>query len=127
MKRIIFYCIIACQSHSFAQGPDLGTLQKEGENAPLKYVAIGSVLSAGVRDGGVFEAAQQTSFPALLALQMGIRDFRQPVLADNGTGRKNVSIENNGILKFTETKGLDDTQKGALLPKINAEVDNLAI
>ena len=57
-----------------AQTPDLGTLAKN-KGTSIKYVAIGSSLSAGVRDGGVYAAAQQTSFPALLAQQMGITDI----------------------------------------------------
>lgn len=127
MKRIIFLGILVCHFGSFAQEPNLGTLKKEGSNSPLKYVAVGSVLSAGVRDGGVYEAAQKTSFPALLAEQMGIVDFKQPLLAGNGTGFKTVSIDKNGILKFQETKGLDDTQKNATLPRLNSEVDNLSV
>ncbi len=109
-----------------AQTPDLGTLAKT-KGASIKYVAIGSSLSAGVRNGGVYAAAQQTSFPALLAQQMGITDFKQPLLEGNGTGNKSVSVDKNGILKFTETKDFDDTKKDATLPKVIGEVDNLAV
>lgn len=109
-----------------AQTPDLGTLTDNKETA-IKYVAIGSSLSAGVRDGGVYAAAQQTSFPALLAQQMGITNFKQPILDGNGTGKKTVSLDKNGILKFQETKDFDDSKKNAILPKIDIEIDNLAI
>ncbi len=108
-----------------AQIPDLGKLSTEGK--PIKYVAIGSSLSAGVRDGGVYAEAQQTSFPALLAQQMGIKDFKQPLLEGNGTGKKTVTTDKFGNLKFTEVKGLDDKSPNAQLPKIIGEVDNLAV
>ena len=109
-----------------AQTPDLGTLTKN-KGASIKYVAIGSSLSAGVRDGGVYAAAQQTSFPALLAQQMGITNFKQPLLDGNGTGKKTVLLDRNGILKFTEVKDFDDSKKEINLPKVVGEVDNLAV
>lgn len=124
-------CAIVCGmslffSSSFAQTKvDLGSISKN--NNSVKYVAIGSSLSAGVRDGGVYAEAQQTSFPALLAQQMGIKDFKQPLLEGNGTGRKTVSLDKNGVLKFAETKGLDDKSPNAQLPKVVGEVDNLAV
>ncbi len=127
MKRIIFLGALVCHFGSFAQDPTLGSLKKDGNSASLKYVAVGSVLSSGVRDGGVFEAAQNTSFPALLAEQMGVKDFKQPLLTANGTGFKTASIDRNGLLKFQVTKGIDDTQRNANLPRLDIEVDNLAI
>jgi hypothetical protein len=102
----------------------LGTLTKT-KGASIKYVAIGSSLSAGVRNGGVY-AAQQTSFPALLAQQMGIANFKQPLLDGNGTGNKSVLVDKNGVLKFTELKDFDDSKKDTKLPKV-ADSDNLAV
>ena len=122
----IGFCNLILIGSLQAQTPDLGTLTKNKGTA-IKYVAIGSSLSAGVRDGGVYAAAQQTSFPALLAQQMGISNFKQPLLDGNGTGKKTVSIDKNGILKFQEVKDFDDTQKNVALPKITNDVDNLAI
>ena len=107
------------------QAVDLGSL--DAGNGSFRYVAIGSSLSAGVRDGGVYAAGQQTSFPALLAQQMGIKDFKQPLLPGNGTGRKTVTKDKYGNLKFTEIKGLDDTSPDAQLPKVVGEIDNLAV
>jgi hypothetical protein len=113
-------------SSTFAQNKiDLGSISKNGNG--IKYVAIGSSLSAGVRDGGVYAAAQQTSFPALLAQQMGIKDFKQPLLEGNGTGKKTVSVDKNGVLKFSESKDFDDTKKDSKLLKITTDVDNLAV
>ena len=118
---VCMYTGVAAQK----QAVDLGSL--DAGNGSFRYVAIGSSLSAGVRDGGVYAAAQQTSFPALLAQQMGIKDFKQPLLPGNGTGRKTVTKDKNGNLKFTEIKGLDDTSPDAQLPKVVGEIDNLAV
>lgn len=124
-KLITFGAGLLIANVAIAQTPDLGKLSNEGKT--IKYVAIGSSLSAGVRDGGVYAEAQQTSFPALLAQQMGISDFKQPLLEGNGTGRKSVTKDKFGNLKFTEIKSLDDKSPNAKLPKIIGEVDNLAV
>ncbi|UBM57767.1 hypothetical protein LAG90_13190 [Marinilongibacter aquaticus] len=106
--------------------PNLGELSKNNEN--FRYVAIGSSLSAGVRDGGVYAEAQETAFPALLAKQMGISDFRQALLPGTGTGREFAALDRNGVLDIQKVPGLfDDTQKGAQLPKVVGDVDNLAV
>lgn len=105
----------------------MGNLATKNANG-IKYIAVGSSLSAGVRDGGVYAEAQKTSFPALLAQQMGIKEFKQPLLDDNGTGKKTASIDKNGILKFTETPATyNDKKKETKLPKVVGEVDNLAV
>jgi len=53
-----------------------------------KYVAIGSSFTAGFANGALYDAAQQASFPAILATQMKIvggGDFNQPdINAVNG-------------------------------------------
>ena len=116
-----------CVTQSLAQNSKVDLGQLSENNGNFRYVAIGSSLSAGVRDGGVYAAAQQTSFPALLAQQMGIKDFKQPLLPGNGTGRKTVTKDKNGNLKFTEIKGLDDTSPNAQLPKVTGDMDNLAV
>ncbi len=127
MKRILFLGIALCHLGTFAQEINLGSLKKEAGNSPIRYVSVGSVLSAGIRDGGVFEAGQKTSFPALLAIQLGIENFKQPLIPDNGTGFKKVSVDKYGVLKFQETKGLNDSERNVRLPEITDDIDNLAI
>ncbi|WP_041823456.1 hypothetical protein [Leadbetterella byssophila] len=104
----------------------MGKLTNANGSSPV-YVAVGSTLSAGVRDGGVYTVAQQTSFPALIAQQMGIKDFRQPLLEGNGTGRKTVAISKEGLLYYDEIKDFDDADRNSKLPKVTTNVDNLAI
>lgn len=46
------------------------------------YVSIGTSLSAGYTDGTLFKAAQENSFPNILAGKFGT-DFKQPLMNDN--------------------------------------------
>ena len=47
-----------------------------------KYVAIGASFTAGYTDGAMFKAAQENSFPNILASKFGT-DFKQPLMNDN--------------------------------------------
>ena len=49
-----------------------------GEADLTRYVAIGNSLTMGVVDGALVEAGSECSYPALLARQAGIDDFRVP-------------------------------------------------
>lgn len=71
------------------QTSNLSTLQ--GTNGTVDYVAIGASLTAGVRDGGWFNDGMATSYPNLIARQMGITNFQQPYFNEaefNGYGLK---------------------------------------
>ena len=68
-------------------GVDLGSLVKPGQ--PLRMIALGGSLTAGVRNGGLYREGQLTAYPNLVARQMGIADFQSPTfgpLEANGTG-----------------------------------------
>jgi len=70
--------------------PDLKSLKSVNDNKPLRMIAIGGSLTAGVRDGGYFNEGILTSYPNLVARQMQI-DFKQAYFDDNsfnGFGRK---------------------------------------
>ncbi|MFT4733433.1 MAG: hypothetical protein ACI9DJ_001440 [Algoriphagus sp.] len=63
----------------------------------LKYFAIGSSLTSGVRHGGYFNEGMITSYPNLLAIQLGVKEFKMPLFDEqdyNGTGRKIKSEKN---------------------------------
>jgi lysophospholipase L1-like esterase len=49
-----------------------------------KYVAIGDSLTAGFQNGALFKAYQKLSFPNLIAKQLGIEDFQQPLISHPG-------------------------------------------
>jgi hypothetical protein len=133
MKKYILFslCWLPCfLSISFTQNPDLGTIKKKGNS--LKYIAIGSSLSSGVRDGGIYQASQMASFPNLLAQQFGITDFKQSTFDDkniNGTGYSKGSVDKNGILTFVKssTNNLDDSKEVTKLPKVTTNVDNWSV
>jgi hypothetical protein len=109
-----------------AQTTNLGTITKNKDTP--KYVAIGSSLSAGVSDGGLFAESQQNAFPVLLAKQMGIANFKVPILDGKGTVRSYLSTDKNGIISNTEIEGdFDDRKKEISLPKITGSTNNLAI
>lgn len=66
---------------------DLGTLVKVGQ--PLRMIALGGSLTAGVRNGGLYREGQLTAYPNLVAHQMGLTDFQSPTFGlgeANGTG-----------------------------------------
>ncbi len=53
------------------------------------YVAIGASFTAGLTDGGLFIAAQENSFPNIIANKFALAgggDFRQPMMSDNFGG-----------------------------------------
>ena len=50
-----------------------------------KYVSIGASFTAGYTDGAMFKAAQENSFPNILAGKFGT-EFKQPLMNDNVGG-----------------------------------------
>ncbi|UBM57973.1 hypothetical protein LAG90_14280 [Marinilongibacter aquaticus] len=103
---------------------NLGFLKKvKGNplNPKVKYLAVGSSLTAGVRDGGYFNEGMLTSYPNIIARQLGIADLKMPLFDPqdyNGTGRKiptdfnpsggpfqkfNISSNNLGIQGFEQS------------------------
>lgn len=79
------------------QKPDLSSLKnaKKG-NAPFRMVAIGGALAAGMRDFGLYNESMVTSYPNILANQMGV-DFKLPLFNAedyNGFERKVVTTYN---------------------------------
>ncbi|MBM1104868.1 G-D-S-L family lipolytic protein [Aurantibacter crassamenti] len=53
------------------------------------YVAVGASFTAGFTDNGLFKAAQENSFPNILATQMSLAgggSFSQPLMSDNVGG-----------------------------------------
>lgn len=62
------------------------------------FVAVGDSLTAGYKDGALYRAGQQTSFPAILAQQFALAGggaFSQPLMPVNATG--SLTIATNPI------------------------------
>ncbi len=67
--------------------PYLGTITNDG--ALPAMISFGGGLTAGVSNGGLNREAQLFAYPNLIARQMGIADFKTPLLNEeeaNGTG-----------------------------------------
>ncbi|MCR9066474.1 MAG: hypothetical protein NXI00_21050, partial [Cytophagales bacterium] len=123
---------------STAGKPDLSRLsdrKMDAEN-PFRVVAFGGSLTAGVRDFGYFNEGMETSYPSLVAKQMGV-NFRNPLFAvedfngygrvaatgfnpTNGPVKKYLSIKNNTAVK--RVAGGEGVES---LERVN--FDNLAI
>lgn len=133
--------------------PDLSKIKNNDDpdlkGKPLRYVAIGGSLTAGVRDGGYFNEGIMTSYPNLIARQMKLKKFEQPLFDAqdyNGFGRKARTsfnptggpvpkfkdVENNtGTDGFVDiTTPIGKSQSMIKLKKYKGkdeELDNLAI
>lgn len=112
---------------SFSQAQiNLGSLSKNGN--PVKYIAVGSSLTAGVRDGGVYADAQRTCFPSLLAQQMNITGFKQPLLEGSGTGKRFISTNGDLAVGVIKEVGLyNESNESIQLPKVSNKVENMAV
>jgi hypothetical protein len=78
--------IVSCDENSdFDPIPEEIVTQVELNTAGLdfsSYVSIGASFTAGYTDGAMFKAAQESSFPNILAGKFGT-DFNQPLMSDN--------------------------------------------
>jgi hypothetical protein len=73
-------------SDTAPSGPEAGL----GGVTIAKYVAIGNSLSAGYQSNGLYQSAQEYSFPNLIAKQLqsagaALGTFQQPLYSDPGT------------------------------------------
>ncbi len=82
------------------------TLLLSSSGKEPRYLAIGGSLTAGVRNGGLYRFAQLTSYPGLIARQMAMQDFAQPLF---GRGEANGSE----YFKRTRTNPFPTFQKVA--------------
>ena len=73
----------ACLQEKFIQPPEIVT----GSADFSRFMAIGDGFVAGITDGVMIDYGQQFSIPNLIAQQVGIADFRQPMMADPGFGQ----------------------------------------
>ncbi|MCE7043824.1 hypothetical protein [Dyadobacter sp. CY312] len=77
--------------------PNLTALETNSKQSP--FLVFGDGLAAGWKDGGLYRAGQQLSFPNLLAHQMGISNFNSPLFDlehRNGTGYLIAERSNSG-------------------------------
>jgi hypothetical protein len=80
--------LIPTKIHDVAKFKNLNIPELKGK--PFKLVAAGGNLTQGMRDGGIFNEGMLTSYPTLIANQMGV-DFQNALFDPseyNGLGRK---------------------------------------
>jgi hypothetical protein len=98
----------------------------------FRMVAIGGGLTAGARDGGLYRNGQLTSFPNLIARQMGV-ELKQPLFAPseaNGFGYKVLSSMSNGVPKYkavSNNLAISKTSPIIELNPYNGEIDNWGV
>ena len=124
------------------EAPDLTALKSTETGNPLEYIAMGSSLTAGVRDGGYTNEGMLTAYPALIARQMRLANFESPLFDEadfNGAGRKVITGFNptrGPVRKFSVAannlaiEGYDDKTKNVILKKSKtpySRLHNLAI
>lgn len=86
---LAFLGLVACDKEELV-APDAPVVEYPALNTSgldfSKYVSVGASFTAGFSDGALFKAAQESSFPALLATQFaksGGGAFTQPLMSDN--------------------------------------------
>lgn len=99
----------------------------------FRYVAIGASLTAGVRDGGWFNDGMTTAYPNLIARQMGLTDFKQPLFDDkefNGYGLK-LPVQNTKTPVYKAvSNNIAFKPSGVemiLTPFTGTQIDNFAV
>lgn len=98
----------------------------------VRIVAIGGSLAAGVQNGGLYRASQLTSYPNLVARQMGVT-FRQPLFFPeeaNGAGYKLLIRDEGPVYKYSKVSdklAVDPKSNGGQFKKFAGDIDNLAL
>lgn len=106
--------------------------KKTIDSDKARIVAIGGSLAAGVQNGGLYRASQLTSYPNLVARQMGTT-FRQPLFAPeeaNGAGYKLLIRDEGPVFKYSKVSdklALDPKSNAGQFKKFDEEIDNLAL
>jgi lysophospholipase L1-like esterase len=72
------------------------------------YVAVGNSLTAGFQSNALYEDAQKYSFPNLLARQLQIENFEQPLIGNPGIGdpgRIELTNLENSTTRYNTNQG----------------------
>lgn len=110
---------------SWENSADLKPLSSKTKEE-FNYIAIGGGITAGWRDGGLYRQGQQTSYPNLIAHQMGLVNFKNPLFSaekGNGTGYK-VYNSNKVNWDFVGNNTAIEQKMPLKLEKYLSEVNN---
>ena len=69
-----------------------------------RYVSIGNSLTAGYQSSSLYQSSQEYSYPNLIAKQVGLASFEQPLISDPGIGGqiKIVNPDPNNFITMQE-------------------------
>lgn len=108
----------SCEDYNSHPLPSVST----GSANFTKYVAVGNSLTAGYENGALYQEAQKYSFPNLIARQLHIKDFEQPLVSSPGIGNR-LEVSN-----FTDFSITANTKTGTPLnTDLSRPYDNLGI
>ncbi len=99
MKKIFVYSTLAVLLFGCRKTEFDPIERTQGSADFSRYVAVGNSLTQGYQDGGLYEATQKYSYPALIAQQMKIvnpnmENFAQPMTTGNGSGYMHLEFQN---------------------------------
>jgi len=77
---ILLIAFIGCEDYSELDPPSLDP----GELDPSRYVAVGNSITSGFQNNALYESVQQHSYPSLIAQQLNIDEFEQPIFEEPG-------------------------------------------
>jgi lysophospholipase L1-like esterase len=139
---LLTFALVACDNDLVEDLRDIRNLNVEPlpelsiEGTGLdfsNYVAVGASYTAGYSDGAVFKAAQEKSFPKLLATKfaaVGGGDFKQPLRNDNTGGMLLNGVVSSAyrlIFNGAAPQRLNDflTSKGLPVPPITTDASEV--
>ena len=111
---------------------NLGGLKSKKGGEPV-FVVLGDGVAAGYRDGGLFREGQTTSYPNLVARQMGLTNFTQPLFErenGNGTGRLAIDKATENLRWKEVTNNLAYKEKTSFVefnPFVGRKVNNFSV
>lgn len=110
MKRTIFFSMLAALLFAWvlagcsANAPDAPVILETQLDIPVTLGALGNSLASGFINGGLIESGQVGSFPNLIAQNMGITDFAQPIVGAPGLGPLGTPlfVDEHGVITSSE-------------------------
>ncbi len=75
----------------------------------ITYVAVGNSITAGMQHDALYQQAQEYAYPALLARQMRVESFEQPLISSPGkSSRGRIEVTNLQTLQTTRNPNQGD-------------------
>ncbi|MBL7471954.1 SGNH/GDSL hydrolase family protein [Robertkochia sediminum] len=125
---------VACESDDDGGMDPITEVEYSAGTADFStYVSLGNSLTAGYTDGALFQAAQMSSFPNLLAGQFGLvggGEFTQPLMADNLGGMLiggNQFLENRLIFDGSGPVRLPGNATTEVTQKLSGPFNNMGV